>query len=131
MKKLLNGILAKILGGNAKKTHNKEYGNIPKPDDTRIQEAWPVPETPFMIIKLEELFFVSWKEYRLTNPTKSIIEAWEQANHPDWQLHINLITSIFIELNNIQNETEKMEKNAANENYLKNLKKRTTILNNK
>jgi len=129
--------LKKLFAGTVKKTDSKnsskqsESSNIPKPDEKQMQERWPVPETPFMIVKLENSYFVTFMEYRLTDPVLSITDAWEQANHPGWQLHVNLINAIILHHERMKTESTKHEVTEANRNYMKNLKKHTSLLNHK
>lgn len=123
MKKLLSGILAKIFGGNAKKTRSNEYGNIPTPDDRQIKEVWIVPETPFCVIKMENSYFVTFREYRLTDPVNSIIEAWNDATHPGWQLHINLMNAIILTHDTMKEELRKTDVATSNKKFMSNLTK--------
>lgn len=122
MKKILK-FLKGLFVGSVSVTPNKNWeSNIPKPDDKQLQEKWPVPETPFMIVKLEGSFFVTFREYRLTDPVQSIIEAWKQANHPDWQLHINLINAIILTHDNMKEEIRKTDVKASNKKFMSELK---------
>lgn len=122
MKKILK-FLRGLFVGSVSVTHKQHSeSNIPKPDDKQLQEKWPVPETPFMIVKLEGSFFVTFREYRLTDPVMSIVEAWTQANHPDWQLHINLINAIILTHENMKKELIETDVKASNKKFMANLK---------
>lgn len=124
--------LKKLFVGTVKKTDNKHSdSNIPKPDDKQLQERWPVPQTPFQIVKLENSYFITFMEYRLTDPVLSIVDAWNEANHPGWQLHINLINAIILHHETVKTANQKAEATEANRNYMKNLKKQTSLLNGK
>lgn len=117
--KFLKGLFV----GSVSKTPNKDSkSNIPKPDEKQLQESWPVPETPFIIIKLEESFFVTFREYRLTDPVRTIFEAWDQATHPNWQLHINLINAIILFHDKMKDEINAAEIKASNKKFMTSLK---------
>lgn len=123
MKKKIWQFLKELFVGSVCVTpkQNSE-SNIPRPDDKQLQEKWPVPETPFLIVKLERSFFVTFREYRLTDPVMSIVEAWTQANNPDWQLHINLINAIILTHDAMKEELRKADVKASNKKFMAELK---------
>lgn len=89
-------------------TNKQHKGN----SSTELVEQIAVPNTPFTLNRIDQIWFVSMGKYRISEPLKTKDEAAENAESTDW-FRILQVIKIMIEENKIIDAQKALMANVA------------------
>lgn len=87
----------------------------PKPKSTQLIQKEEIENTPFHVVGSEELgFFITIGNVRLTDPQKTMEEAYNMLDNHTWQIITNLIISLVYKILEEHDRSKKINEELKN-----------------